>query len=213
RVLFRSALVAAYDGALPQSRTAAVQAARDYYYRGPIAEEIVAFSDEHDGYLTLDDFAGFSAAIVRPVSILYHDNISVYQNPPNSQGVTMLLGLNILKGMGLADYDIDDPDAVHMQIEAVKLAFADRNAFIGDPARVDIPLDVLLSDEYAAAQRERIDLNRAMEWPIETGAARRDVPGHTATVQVVDRDGSAASVTTGRCGAVLVNVGTGIRPH
>src|SRR5690606_15662819 len=204
------ALVAAYDGALPQSRTAAVQAARDYYYRGPIAEAIVAFSDEHDGYLTLDDFAGFSAAIVRPVSILYHDNISVYQNPPNSQGVTMLLGLNILKGMGLADYDIDDPDAVHMQIEAVKLAFADRNAFIGDPARVDIPLDVLLSDEYAAAQRERIDLNRAMEWPIETGAARRDVPGHTTTFQVVDRYGNAASVTTSLGAQFLVIDGTGI---
>ena len=204
------ALVAAYDGALPQSRTAAVQAARDYYYRGPIAEAIVAFSDEHDGYLTLDDFAGFSAAIVRPVSILYHDNISVYQNPPNSQGVTMLLGLNILKGMGLADYDIDDPDAVHMQIEAVKLAFADRNAFIGDPARVDIPLDVLLSDGYAAAQRERIDLNRAMEWPIEAGAAHRDVPGHTTTFQVVDRYGNAASVTTSLGAQFLVIDGTGI---
>jgi gamma-glutamyltranspeptidase / glutathione hydrolase len=204
------ALVAAYDGALAESRTAAVQAARDYYYRGPIAEAIVAFSDENDGYLTLEDFAGFSAAIVPPVSILYHDTVSVYQNPPNSQGVTMLLGLNILKGMGLSDYDIDDADAVHMQIEAVKLAFADRNAYVGDPARVEIPLDALLSDEYAAAQRDRIDPDRAMEWPIEAGTARRNAPAHTTTFQIVDRFGNAASVTTSLGAQFLVVDGTGI---
>lgn len=203
------ALTSAYDGALVDSRSAAVQAARDYYYRGPLAEAIVAFSDENDGYLTLDDFANFSAEIVSPISILYHD-VSVYQSPPNSQGATMLLALNILKGMGLPDYDIDDPDAVHMQIEAMKLAFADRYRYIGDPDRVEIPLEELLSDDYAAQQRERIDLDRAMEWPIEGGLARASAPAHTTTFQVVDRDGNAATVTTSLGAQFLVIGDTGI---
>jgi gamma-glutamyltranspeptidase/glutathione hydrolase len=204
------ALAAAWDGGLAESRTAAAQAARDYYYRGPLAEAIVAYSDANDGYLTLDDFANFSASIVEPVSITYRNDITVYQNPPNSQGVTMLLALNILKGMGLGEYDIDDVDAVHMQIEAIKLAFADRYQYIGDPARIEIPLADLLSDDYAARQRERIDLNRALEWPIESGLARKDVPAHTTTFQIVDREGNAASVTTSLGAHFLIIGDTGI---
>lgn len=203
-------LASAYDSALAESRTVACMAARDYYYRGPLAETIVAFSDENDGYLTLDDFANFSADIVDPVSIRYREDISVYQNPPNSQGITMLLALNILKEMGLADHDIDDPDAVHMQIEAVKLAFADRNRHIGDPERVDIPLEELLSDNYAARQRERIDLDRALEWPIESGLGRAKAPAHTTTFQIVDADGNAATVTTSLGAQFLIIGDTGI---
>ena len=156
------ALVATYDEGLAVSREAAIQAARDYYYRGPLAEAIVAFSDEHDGYLTTDDFAGFEASLVTPLSITYRDDIEVFENPPNSQGITMLLALNILKGMGLEGRNVDNPDAVHSQIEAMKLALADRYAYIGDPARVEMPIEDLLSDDYAAQQRERIGLTEAM---------------------------------------------------
>jgi gamma-glutamyltranspeptidase / glutathione hydrolase len=204
------ALVAAYDGGLAESRAAAVQAARDYVYRGPIAEAIVAFSDQNDGYLTIEDFQTFEAEIVEPVSVLYHDDIAVYQNPPNSQGITMLLGLNILKGMDLGSYDIDDPNTVHLQIEATKLTFADRHEHIGDPDRIEIPVEELLSDDYAARQRERIDMDRAMEWPIDDGLARLNAPAHTTTFQIIDRDGNAASVTTSLGAQFLVIPGTGI---
>lgn len=204
------ALVTAWNEGLEESRSAAVQAARDYYYRGPLAEAIVAFSDENDGYLTLEDFNSFATNIVDPVSIDYGNDITVFQNPPNSQGMTMLLGLNILKDMGLSEYEVDDADAVHMQIEAMKLAFADRYQHIGDPARVQIPLEELLSDEYAADQRQRIDIDRAMEWPIQSGMASRSVPSHTTTFQVVDRDGNAASVTTSLGAQFLVIGNTGI---
>lgn len=206
-----SALVDAYNSGLATSRAAAVQAARDYYYRGPIAEALVEFSVEYDGYFEWWDFAGFEAEIVDPISISYRDGLEVYQNPPNSQGIAMLLALNILKGMDLADYgDVEDPDAVHAQIEAMKLAFADRYHHIGDPALNDIPLEMLLSDEYAAEQRERIDMNRAIEWPIDSGIARRDVPAHTTTFSVVDAEGNAAVVTTSLGAQFVIAGNTGI---
>lgn len=204
------ALVNAYNEGLAESRSAAVQAARDYYYRGPLAEAIVAYSDENDGYLTLEDFSTFATGIVDPISIDYGKDIRVFQNPPNSQGITMLLALNIVKEMGLSDYDVDDADAVHIQVEAMKLAFADRYEHIGDPARVEIPVEELLSDEYAAEQRERIDLDRAMEWPIQSDVAARPVPSHTTTFQVVDRYGNAASVTASLGAQFLVIGDTGI---
>ncbi len=202
-------LVAAYDAGLAESRDAAIQAARDLYYRGPFAEAIVAYSDANDGYLTLDDFAGFAAEIVTPLSIEYGD-FTVYENPPNSQGITMLLALNILKGMGLTGRNIDNPDVVHTQIEAMKLAFADRYRHIGDPDRVEMPIEELLSDEYAERQRQRIDVETVQSWPIPSGIDWSKAPAHTTTFQVVDRDGNAASVTTSLGAQFLIIPGTGI---
>jgi gamma-glutamyltranspeptidase/glutathione hydrolase len=176
-------------------RAASVQAARDYVYRGPLAEAIVADSDAWGGYLTQDDFAGFAAEIVDAISISYGSTMRVYQNPPNSQGVTMLLALNILKGIDQNGLTSHHPDVIHAQVEAIKLAFADRNAFIGDPAVIDIDLDELLSDEHAAEQLARIDMSRAMAWP-ETAPLTQMTPENTTTFQVTDRWGNAASVTT-----------------
>jgi gamma-glutamyltranspeptidase / glutathione hydrolase len=189
------ALADAYAGASGTSRTTGVQAARDYFYRGPLAEAIVAASDRGGGYLALDDFEGFAAEIVAPLAIDYRDGITVFENPPNSQGITMLLALNILKGYDFSGVDVFDPDAIHVQVEALKLAFADRHWYIGDPDRIDIPVEELLSDEYAARQRRRINFNRALSWPIAGGLADPS-PSHTTTFHVVDRFGNAAAVTT-----------------
>ncbi len=204
-----AALAQAYDDASPASRTDAVEAARDYFYRGPLAEAIVDFSDEHGGYLTLEDFRSFAAEIVEPISITFDDGITVFQNPPNSQGITMLLALNILKDMALSGLGPYHPDAVHLQVEAIKLAFADRYHYIGDPDRIEIPVSVLLSEEHAAEQRQRIDMETAMAWPVAGGIAR-SAPSHTTTFHVVDRYGNAAAVTTSLGGQFLVVGGTGI---
>lgn len=190
-----AALAQAYDDASGSSRSARVQAARDYYYRGPLAEAIVAVSDRDGGYLTRNDFADFAAEIVPPLAIDYRDGITVYENPPNSQGIAMLLALNILKGFDFAGVPLFDPDAIHIQVEAVKLAFADRHWYIGDPNRIDIPLEELLSDAYAERQRQRINVNRALSWPIAGGLADPS-PSHTTTFHVVDQFGNAAAVTT-----------------
>ena len=202
------ALVQAYNDASDESRSAAVQAARDYFYRGPLAEAIVAFSEENDGYFTMEDFETFEAEIVEPISIDYDDAITVFQCPPNSQGITMLLALNILKGFDLSELEHDSADAIHLQVEAIKLAFADRYQYIGDPDRVDIPLDELLSEDHAAEQRERINMDTALEWAVESG----HTPNlhHTTTFHITDQFGNVAGVTTSLGAQFLVVGDTGI---
>lgn len=208
------ALAAAYDEALPGGRGAAIQAARDYYYRGPLAEAIVAFSDANGGYLAIEDFNGFEAAIVEPISMHWDEETTVFQNPPNSQGITMLIALNILKTFDWAGFESHhDPAALHLQVEALKLAFTDRHFHVGDPARVDVPTERLLSEEHAAAQRERIDPDSALAWPIEDAP---DLPpleeeiGDTTTYHITDSDGNAAAVTTSLGAQFLVVGDTGI---
>ena len=210
------ALAEAYDERRDEGRSEAIQAARDHFYRGPIADAIVAFSDEHGGYLTESDFHEFEAELVEPISIEYDsdEDIRVYQNPPNSQGITQLLALNVVKGYDLSGLEPDDADAVHIQVEAIKLAFADRYHHVGDPERVEVPVAELLDDEYAASQRDRIDMEGAMEWPIdselsESLAVPEDVD-HTTTFHVVDAEGNAAAVTTSLGAQFLVIGDTGI---
>jgi gamma-glutamyltranspeptidase / glutathione hydrolase len=210
------ALAEAYDGAWDDGRSAALQAARDYFYRGPLAEAIVSYSDQFGGYLTLEDFAGFEAEIVEPISIEWDDEITVYQNPPNSQGITMLIALNILKGFDFSDLGPDSAEAVHLKAEALKLAFADRTHHVGDPARVDVPVEELLSDAHAERQRARISDDGALTWPIppvlasQVQAGAEMAAGDTTTFHVVDRDGNAAAVTTSLGAQFFVIGETGI---
>ncbi len=204
------ALARVYEEALDGGRPEAIQAARDYYYRGPLAEAIVEYSNRNGGYLTIEDFNEFEAAIVEPVSIRYNDEITVFQNPPASQGATMLFALNTIKNDNLSALGPDNTDAVHLQIEAIKLAFADRYHHIGDPARIAIPIDELLSDEYATNQRARINMNSAMSWPISSGIEPLDQDSHTTTFHITDRYGNAAAVTTSLGAQFLVIGDTGI---
>ncbi|NJC23362.1 gamma-glutamyltranspeptidase/glutathione hydrolase [Arthrobacter pigmenti] len=208
------ALATAYDdgaassGDEAASHAAGIQAARDYFYRGPLAEAIVAYSDEFGGYLTLEDFAGYEAEQVEPISVDWGQGLTVLQNPPNSQGIAMLLALNILKAEDWTGRSPSDPDVVHRQVEAVKLAYADRFEYIGDPDRTEMPVEELLSDEYAATQRTRIDMERAAEWPIEAGLDRQATD--TTTFHVTDAEGNASAVTTSLGGQFLVVGDTGI---
>ena len=203
------AIVLAAESA--NGREAGIQAARDYFYRGPIAEAIVAFSDAQNGYLTRDDFTGYRAEIVSPLALPYSDNLTVYQNPPNSHGITMLLALNILKGYDLSSYAYDSPEAIHLTAEAIKLAFADRYYHVGDPARVEVPIAALLSDAHRDRQRERIDMERARTWPIADVLEPLDPDiVHTTTFHVVDAEGNGAAVTTSLGAQFFVVGDTGI---
>lgn len=203
-------LVSAWENARQRGERAALQDALDYYYRGPVAERIVAFSEENNGLFAMEDFSGFyDYGAVEPVSIDYR-GLQVFQNPPNSQGMTELMALRILEGYDFSDMRPNDADAVHLMSEAIKLAFVDRNRYIADPNFVDVPIDTLLSREYAEQQRERISLDSSLEWPIEDRVGIEGDPRNTTTFHMVDQYGNAAAVTTSIGVSFLVAGDTGI---
>src|SRR5262249_60651924 len=146
--------------AASQGRTAGLQAAREVFYRGAIAQHIVAFSQRHGGLLELDDLATFSTKIETPASVLYR-GYEVYKCGPWSQGPVFLQQLRLLEGYDLAALGHNTAAYLHTYLEAAKLAFADRERYYGDPQFVDVPLSRLLSDDYAAARRKLIDPRRA----------------------------------------------------
>jgi len=207
-------LVEVYKDNLKEGRKTAFQAASDYYYRGPIAEKIVAFSKENGGHFELSDFTDFNAVgIVDPISIDYK-GIEVYECPPNSQGIATLIALNILKGYDFSKYEVDSADTIHLIMEAIKLAHVDKYYYVADPAYYDVPVEELLSDEHADKQRARIDMNKALTWPMEGGLGDfqpdRLVPKNTTTYSIVDKYGNCAAVTTSLGYNLLVVGDTGI---
>jgi gamma-glutamyltranspeptidase/glutathione hydrolase len=133
---------------------------RDAYYRGPIAEKIDAFMRAQGGYLRKVDFERHTSTWVEPVSVNYR-GYEVFEMPPNGQGIAALQMLNILEGYDLAALGFNSPDALHLLIEAKKLAFEDRAKFYADPEFSKIPLRGLLSKTYAAERRQLIRMDRA----------------------------------------------------
>lgn len=185
-------------------------AASDYFFRGPLAERIVQYSQENNGPFELSDFSGFTGRIVDPISTEYH-GIQVYQNPPNSQGITQLMALNILKDYDLSSYDSpDDPDVVHLLAEAIKLAHIDKYYHVGDPDHVQVPQSELLPNQHADDRRNQILMNYVLEWPVENLLPVDPAYTHTTTFQVIDRQGNAASTTTSLGAQFLVIGDTGI---
>lgn len=140
-------------------REAAIEAVRDYFYRGPVARRIAAFVEEQGGLLRYEDFAAFRLSVERPLrtDFLGHE---VYKAGFWTQGAVLLQALNILEGYDLRAMGWNTPAFIHHLVEALKLAFADRDAWYGDPDFSPAP-DALLSKAYAAERREQIDPRRA----------------------------------------------------
>ena len=162
---------------------------RDAFYKGEIARAIVDYCQKNGGFLSMQDFAEHKPEWVEPISTDYR-GYKVYQCPPNGQGLTALLALNILEGFDLASMNTRPDLYYHTLIEAMKLAFADRNKYIADPAFARVPVAQLLSKEYAANRRALINPDRVIEEP-EPGI----VVNHSDTTYftVVDKDRNAVS--------------------
>jgi gamma-glutamyltranspeptidase/glutathione hydrolase len=141
-------------------REARLAAAHDYLYRGPVARAIHEYHAAHRGFVTADDLAAFEVPVEQPLSVRYGD-YEVFANQPWCQGVTLLQALATLRGMGLGRREHNSSAYLHLVIEAFDLAFADREAYLGDPKFVRVPVEGMLSEEYAAFQRARIDERRA----------------------------------------------------
>ena len=180
---------------------------RDAFYKGPIAEAIVAYSDEHDGFLTMKDFADHTSTWVEPIYADYK-NYRLYELPPNGQGIAALEMIQILENVDLAAMGHNSAEYLHQIIEAKKLAYADIQKWNGDPEFNDLPIQQIISTEYARSQFERINPNRAMERP-ESGI---DGEGDTILLEVMDKDHNAVSfiysIYSG-FGSGLVAPGTG----
>jgi len=189
---------------------------RDGFYKGPLAERLCAFSDANGGYLRKEDFEKHASEWVEPISTDYRGH-RVWELPPNGQGLAVLEMLNILESYDLKTMGPNSPDYLHLLIEAKKLAFADRAKYFADPKFGLVPVKSLLSKEYAARQRKRINPNKAA-----TDVAAGDLAitkGDTVYLCVVDAEGNCCSliqslfqgfgskVTPGNVGFALQNRG------
>src|ERR1035437_3188810 len=153
-------LVEAEKEAMPQGRQAGLKAARDRFYKGDIAREMSKFSEDSGALFRYEDFANYSAKVEEPVSVDYH-GYTVYKNPSASQGPTELIALNILEGYDLKKMGLNSADYIHTSVEAIKLAMADRDTYLGDMDFIRIPYQGLLSKAYSASRRQLIDPAKA----------------------------------------------------
>ena len=163
---------------------------RGAFYEGEIAREIVEFSEACDGLFTGKDFADYHAHWDNPIHTNYR-GYDVYEMPPNSSGHILLQELNIVELFDLVSLGHNSAECVHLMVEAKKLGFADREKFLADPDWVDVPIEGLLSKEYAAAQAKRIDPERAA---VDIPAGGPELFGDTTCFCVADRWGNVVSM-------------------
>jgi gamma-glutamyltranspeptidase / glutathione hydrolase len=164
---------------------------RDAFYKGEIAQKILATSASHGGTMTAADLAGFNGEWVDPISTTYHE-WTVYELPPNSQGIAALEMLNIMETFPLADYGHNSTRALHAMIEAKKLAYADMIRYDADPKFAKIPVDGLKSKEFAKTRAALINPAKA-NCNVEAGTPPATDHG-TTYLSVVDRDGNMVSL-------------------
>ena len=206
-------LVEAEKEASGGGREAGLKAARDRFYKGDIAREIAKFSEDNGGLFRYEDLANYTAKIEEPVFTTYR-GYTVYKNPSASQGPAELFALNILEGYDLKKMGHNSADFIHTSVEALKLAMADRDTYLGDMDFIQIPYQGLLSKEYAISRRKLIDPAKSSldfrpgdvspfmpSWQPETRPrdvnlrGNADHEGDTSYIAVVDHDRNMISFT------------------
>ena len=168
------------------------QGGRDAFYKGAIAEKILALSRNLGGAMTPEDLADYSSQWVQPISTTYH-GWTVYELPPNGQGIATLMMLNIMERFPLAHYGHNSADALHVMIEAKKLAYADLLRYVADPRFSHVPVTAMLSKRYAAARAALIAMNRA-NCNVTPGKPTLATRGDTTYLTAVDSQGNMVSL-------------------
>ena len=177
------------------------------FYRGSLAIKMVAHAQALGGAQTLEDFADHKANWVTPIGLDYK-NVRLHEIPPNGQGLAALMCLGILREFDLSRYPVDSADSVHLQIEAMKLAFADAFRFISDPSSMDVPVESLLDRAYLKSRGTLIRMDQA-------GAPAHGIPtqGGTVYLSAADAGGMMVSLIQSNFmgfGSGVVVPGTGI---
>jgi gamma-glutamyltranspeptidase / glutathione hydrolase len=163
---------------------------RDAFYKGDLARRLVDFSRRQGGTMTLEDLTDYSSEWVEPIFTNYH-GWTVYELPPNGQGIAALEMLNLMAQFPLAQYGHNSIEALHVMIEAKKLAYADLQRYVGDPRNSQIPVAGLLSADYARHRAKLIDMRKANCLVL---AGTQAQGGDTTYLSVVDKDGSMVSL-------------------
>jgi gamma-glutamyltranspeptidase/glutathione hydrolase len=177
---------------------------KDEFYQGEIAQAIVNVVDGVGGCLSLEDLAEHRSTWEQPISTLYRDK-RIWECPPNGQGLTALLALNILEGFEISSIQPLSTERLHLEIESLRLAFADTRWYVADPVYSPAPLDLLLSKAYAAERRKLIDRNRAV---LDQQHGTPYTSSDTVYLSVVDAEGNACSFINSN----YMGFGTGIVP-
>ncbi len=175
------------------------------FYTGETARKLAAFSAQTGGVLTLADLAAHNSTWVEPISTSYR-GYDVWELPPNGQGLTVLIALNILEGFELGNYPRESTESYHLQIEAIKLAFAETQKYVADPEHASVPVKELLSKEFAARRRSLIGEQALMPEPAE------QLDGDTVYLCAADSEGMMVSLiqsTYNGFGSHVVVPGTG----
>jgi gamma-glutamyltranspeptidase/glutathione hydrolase len=167
------------------------------FYNGPIADEIVAAAREAGGQMTRRDLEDYVPIMREPVRGTYRGYDIVSMPPPSSGGIHLIEMLNVLEGFPPRDLAAASPATLHLMIETMKLAYADRAEYLGDSDAVDVPIGRLTSKSYAAALRAGINRQKArLSTDIRAGEPPASSGGNTTHVSIVDRDGNAVANTT-----------------
>lgn len=167
----------------------------DAFYKGGVADEIVAASAANGGVLSKKDFESYTVAESQPVRCNYRGYELISAPPPSSGGTAICEILNILEGYPIPELGFHSALAIHYMVEAMRHTFVDRNFLLGDPAFVKNPLDRLLSETYAAEIRTKIDARKASaSKDVQPGIAPHE-GGETTHYSIVDAAGNAVSVT------------------
>jgi gamma-glutamyltranspeptidase/glutathione hydrolase len=190
------------------------QYGRDTFYKGEIAAKILESMKRHNGPMVAADLAEYSSEFVEPISTAYRD-WTVYELPPNVQGIAALEMLNIMETfpLGQKDWGFGSTRALHAMIEAKKLAYGDLAKYIGDPRKQKLPVATLLSKQWSAERAKLIDADHA-----NCAAAAGEIPvgSDTTYLSVVDRDGNMVSLIQSNYssfGSGIVAAGTGFVLH
>jgi gamma-glutamyltranspeptidase/glutathione hydrolase len=166
--------------AIAQSKGAA-------YYGGEIAQAIEKFSAQNGGSLTAKDFASYQPEWVKPIGKDYR-GYTLHEIPPNGQGISALIALGILDKFDVAGLAVDGVDSQHLQIEAMKLAFADVYKYVAEPSSMEVSVDQMLDDSYLASRAKLIDMKKAQDF-----GAGNPVKGGTIYLTAADEDGMMVS--------------------
>ena len=175
----------------------------DSFYKGPLAKKIVSFMKKYGGYIDLDDLADFETEFVKPIKINYR-GYDICEIPPNGQGITALMAMNLLKD---GSFNTRDNETLHKQIEAIKIAFSDTLKYVTDTKFMKMNPDFLLSDEYKELRKKEMTDRARKPQPIDY------LNGGTVYLATADKDGNMVSMIQSNYmgfGSGIVIDGTGI---